>query len=224
MCGRYSTLTEDEIIEVREIIRSIAKRLSERVVADGWDSNGSVDGSVAGSLGNGDIAGAEIVGAEIAPTNRAPIITGKDDELFFDDAAFGFAKWDGKGVIINARAETLSEKPFFSRHLTHGRCVVPASGYLEWKEADDGKGKKIKHMIKDEAGNLLFMAGLWRDGDDGREFVIITKEPVGEIVAIHSRMPVILRIDQIEAWLSGAMTASDLAELTYAELTADVVL
>jgi putative SOS response-associated peptidase YedK len=192
MCGRYTVLTEDEIIEVREIIKTVALRLARDEI-DSYDDTR----------------------VEVAPTNHAPVVTSDGDELTFEHARFGFEKWDGKGVIINARAETIKEKSMFKNHITRGRCVVPASGYYEWKPPDEGQKKKVKHLIKDKHGNLLFMAGLWRDGKDGREFVVITKEPYGEVVGIHDRMPVMLRTDQLEGWLNGSMPIEELATLDY---------
>jgi len=192
MCGRYSVLTEDEIIEVRSIIREVSLRLARD-----------------------DFSGYEAGLKEIAPTNRAAIITSDGNELAFEFGRFGFEKWDGRGVIINARAETIRDKSMFKSCIDTGRCVVPASGYYEWKYPAEGQKKKVKHLIKDRDGNLLFMAGLWRDGKDGREFVVITKEPYGDVVRIHDRMPVILRIDRLEDWLSGAMPIEGLADLDY---------
>ena len=193
MCGRYTVLTEDEIIEVRSIIKEISLKLAR----DELDGNEEIRGL-----------------PEIAPTNRSPVVTSNGSELSFEHARFGFERWDGKGVIINARSETVKEKSMFKNHIQAGRCVVPASGYYEWK-AVDGQKKKDKHLIKDKSGNLLFMAGLYHDGKDGREFVIITKDPVGAVVEIHDRMPVILRVNQLEPWLSGAMPIDDLASLDF---------
>jgi putative SOS response-associated peptidase YedK len=194
MCGRYSVLTEDEVIAVREIIRSVSLRLAR----DEFDKYERI-----------------LQQKEVFPTNRAPVITGNGNEMAFELGQFGFERWDGKGVIINARAETVKEKAMFKNHIGKGRCVVPASGYYEWKQPGEEKKKKIKHLIKDSAGNLLFMAGLYRDGKDGREFVIITKDPVGQITEIHDRMPVMLRVDQLEDWLSGAMPVEALASMDY---------
>jgi len=185
-------LTEDDIVQVRYIIKDVAMKLSRE---EFYANDGSYK--------------------EIAPTNRVPIVTSNGEELSFEHAQFGFEKWDGTGVIINARSETAHEKPMFKSHVKTGRCIIPAPGYYEWKPPDDGKKKKIKHLIKDERGNLLFMAGLWREGKDGREFVIITKEPYGEVVDIHDRMPVILRADQLESWLSGAMPIEMLASIDF---------
>ncbi len=79
----------------------------------------------------------------------------------------GFKKWNSPGVIINARSETMRNKSTFSKHLETGRCVVPAGEFFEWERASAGisSGKK-KHYAKDKEGNLLFMAGLYRDTVD----------------------------------------------------------
>jgi len=191
MCGRYTPLTEDEIIEVRSILKDISLRLSRDELDDYVEKL-----------------------QEVAPTHRVPVVTRNDDTIAFEHAKFGFEKWDGKGVIINARAETVNEKSMFKNHVQAGRCVVPASGYFEWK-AQEGQKKKIKHLIKDRQGNLLFMAALYRNGKDGREFVIITKNPIGDVVNIHDRMPVILRVNQLESWLCGTMPIDELASLDY---------
>jgi len=227
VCGRYTSITEDEIIQVRSILRDISFKL---VRDDFLHSNASSNAHGIQSIHN--TSANTPTPPEIAPTNRAPVITSNGNEIAFESARFGFTKWDGNGVIINARAETVHEKAMFRKHITIGRCVVPASSYFEWKQPDgfdrsnvpsDGeqtgknkkKPKKIKHMIKDKDGNLLFMAGLWREGNNGREFVIITKDPFGDVVDIHDRMPVMLRTDQLEDWLSGAMAVEELMLLDY---------
>ncbi len=189
MCGRYTVLTEDEIIEIRDIL----KNLSLRIVRDDFECYDEEQG-------------------DICPTNHAPIITKNTDGISFESVKWGFKKWNSPGVIINARAETMKNKSTFAKHLETGRCVVPAGEFFEWERLE--KGKK-KYYAKDSAGNLLFMAGLYRDTDDGREFVIITKEATGDIAKIHDRMPVILRVNQIEAWLIGEITPDDLAVLEY---------
>lgn len=197
MCGRYSVLTEEEVIQVREIIRTWALKFARD------EFEGDEDGR-----------------QEVFPTNHAPIVSSINGEAAFESAQFGFSKWgDAKGVIINARCESIKDKPMFKGHADKNRCVVPASGYFEWKyaEVEDGKkkGKSIKHQMRDKDGNLLFFAGLYRDGKDGREFVVITKAPVGDVREVHDRMPVILRTDQLEAWLSGQMAIEELSSLEF---------
>ncbi len=189
MCGRYTVLTEDEIVEIREILQE----LSLRIVKDEFT------------------AYEEAVG-EVFPTDSAPVITGQGESVSFESVKWGFQKWDGSGVIINARCETIQIKGMFSKLIMGGRCVVPAGEFFEWEKLD--KGKK-KHFVKDKDGNILFMAGLYRDTEDGREFVIITKKATGEMKKIHDRIPVILRVDQLESWLSGKLSPDNLLKLDF---------
>ena len=199
MCGRYTVLTEDEIIKIREILRDISLGL----VRDEIGIRGEIDGNR----------------KEVFPTNTAPVITRDKFGVNFENIKWGFKKWQQEGVIINARAETLKEKSIFAKHLFSGRCVVPAGQFFEWEKLQKGKRK---YYAKDREGNLLFMAGLYRNVRDSesesgfsREFVIITKESVRDINRIHSRMPVLLRTDQIEPWLSGKLSPEDLVDSYY---------
>lgn len=189
MCGRYSVLTEDEIIEIREII----KELSLRIVKDEFEQYDKESG-------------------EICPTDQAPVIIKDNDGVSFEGLKWGFKKWDGKGVIINARCETIKINNTFSKLIDAGRCVVPAGEFFEWEKV--GKNKK-KHYVKDKDDNILFFAGLYRNTEDGREFVIITKEATGEMKKIHDRIPVILRVDQIESWLSGKLSPKDIEKIEF---------
>lgn len=208
MCGRYTVLTEDEIIEIREIL----KDLSLLIVRDDFENYDEAPG-------------------EVFPTNHAPVITKNNDGISFESVKWGFKKWSGPGVIINARSETMRNKSTFSKHLETGRCVVPAGEFFEWEKAagKTGSAGKKKHYAKDRDGNLLFMAGLYRDVKDEndyeaiqnnssgmvREFVIITKEVTGEMAKIHDRMPVILRVEQIEPWLTGVITPKDIEKMDF---------
>lgn len=201
MCGRYTVLTEDEIIEIREILN----KLSLALVRDDFEEYDKAPG-------------------EVFPTNSAPVITKNKDGIAFESVKWGFKKWNSPGVIINARSETMRNKSTFSRHLETGRCVVPAGEFFEWEKVPGKTGSdgKKKHYAKDRDGNLLFMAGLYRDVKDEsnpertiREFVIITKEATGEMARIHDRMPVILRVEQIEPWLTGEITPQDIERMEF---------
>lgn len=196
MCGRYTVLTGDEIIEIREIL----KNLSLRLVRDDFENYHEEPG-------------------EVYPARHAPVITKNANGIAFESVKWGFKKWNDSGVIINARSETIKQKSTFSRHLETGRCVIPAGEFFEWQKLEAGKKK---HYAKDKNGNLLFMAGLYRDNKDEnepaglfREFVIITKEAIGQMAEIHDRMPVILRVNQIEAWLTGKITPEDIEKMAY---------
>lgn len=113
--------------------------------------------------------------------------------------------------MINARAETLHEKPSFAKLLARRRCIIPANGFFEWQKTDHGK---IPMHIQMTDGEPFAMAGLWdRWQDDSGETVtsctIITTEPNPLMAPIHNRMPAILTQDQEAAWLDRRETATD---------------
>lgn len=107
--------------------------------------------------------------------------------------------------LINARAETLAEKPSFRGSLKYKRCLIPASGFYEWKPSPGAKGK-IPHYIALSSGLPFAFAGLWDEwaGPDGspvKTCTIITTEPNRLMSEIHNRMPVILPPDAYAQWL-----------------------
>ena len=114
--------------------------------------------------------------------------------------------------MINARAESVAEKPSFKRPLRFQRCIIPASAFFEWKSTTPGiKGAKVKLRIARKDGDLLSFAGLydtWRtpSGDELATCTIITTTPNSVVAPIHNRMPVILRPEYEEAWINPDLT------------------
>jgi putative SOS response-associated peptidase YedK len=108
------------------------------------------------------------------------------------------------GLLTNARAETIAEKPSFKGAIRHKRCLVPADGFYEWTGP---AGRKQPHLISPKAGGPMAFAGLhemW-GGGDGSELettAIITVAANETVSAIHDRMPAILQPSQFEAWLN----------------------
>jgi len=113
--------------------------------------------------------------------------------------------------MINARAETLAEKPSFRTALARRRCLIPADGFYEWQDpaADLAPGKKAAKTpmhIRLQDGALFAFAGLWDewhapDGSPLRSCTIITTAPNAVTAPIHDRMPVILRPSDEALWL-----------------------
>ncbi|MBS1709407.1 MAG: SOS response-associated peptidase [Armatimonadetes bacterium] len=105
---------------------------------------------------------------------------------------------------INARAETLAEKPAFRSAFAQRRCIVPADGFYEWHT--EGK-VKTPYFIQRADGKRLAMAGLFEtwNGPDGPipTFTIVTTEANQQMTFFHDRMPVILEESDWEAWLDG---------------------
>lgn len=120
--------------------------------------------------------------------------------------------------LINARAETLAEKPSFRAALAHRRCLIPADGFYEWKR--EGEGRRPYH-IRMRDGSPFVFAGLYEeweapDGSPIRTCTIITVEPNRLLAGIHNRMPAILSADAQAVWMDRSTTDPDrlLAVLT----------
>ncbi len=109
--------------------------------------------------------------------------------------------------LINARAETLVEKPAFRSAFRRRRCLVLADGFYEWRQ-EPGKRTKTPMLIKMKSGLPFAFAGLWEnwntpDGSNILSCTIITTEPNQLMQSIHNRMPVILPENAFPAWLEG---------------------
>ena len=126
---------------------------------------------------------------EFFPTNIAPVILKNDVTAF----KWGFPNFAKKGVIINARAETIEEKRMFKTSFHERRCVIPATGFYEWK------GKEKYHFTLPNSPTL-YMAGIYNEFADENCFVILTTKANQSMKEIHDRMPLILEKDMIHDW------------------------
>lgn len=105
--------------------------------------------------------------------------------------------------LINARAETLAEKPSYKQALAKRRCLIPADGFYEWKKRPGGSQP---YYVRRRDGELFAFAGLWEEWRDeqGRPLqtcTIITVEPNDLMAKIHDRMPAILKPEHEALWL-----------------------
>jgi putative SOS response-associated peptidase YedK len=112
--------------------------------------------------------------------------------------------------MINARMETLTQRPAFRSLLTANRCMIPASGYYEWKAEARGK---TPYYIQPTSHEFFAFAGLYDvwtnpDGEEIHTFTIITKDADGLVAQLHNRMPVILDRDLEDAWLDTEITST----------------
>ena len=144
----------------------------------------------------------------ISPTQRVPVILNESPK------ALNLLRWGlvpswAKDLkigtrMINARGETLTEKPAFRQAYQKRRCLVPATGFYEWKATPLGK---IPHHIRLQEDRLLTFAGLWEEWKDSegrpwRTFTIITTTPNPTMAEIHDRMPVVIPPADRAIWLS----------------------
>jgi putative SOS response-associated peptidase YedK len=124
-----------------------------------------------------------------------------------------------KSILINARSETVAQKPAFRDAFRHRRCLVPADGFFEWKHA--GRDR-MPWFFEPADGRPFCFAGLWDtwsggDVDALESFTILTTTPNETLAPFHDRMPVILPETAREAWL-----ANDASEAALTPLLAPV--
>ena len=155
----------------------------------------------------------------IAPTQLAPVVyskpSGQRETLM---TRWGLLPYwvkepeDFKANLFNARAESLSEKASFKRPFKTSRCLVPASGFYEWKKENGGK---VPHYIK-ASDDVIAFAGLyehWQKGDNEVvSHTIITTKPNDFMQSIHNRMPVILEQEAFDLWLDPSNDDTEMLE------------
>lgn len=156
----------------------------------------------------------------IAPTQEAPIVAADKRGIRMGLFRWGlvpfWAKDAGIGSrMINARSETLLEKPAFRQAVHARRCLVPADGFYEWGAGADGK---VPYWIHSPGGVPIAFAGLWERWDGGEgdplfTFTIVTTEASPAIAGIHGRMPVILEGDPRACWLDRDLPGEEAVEL-----------
>jgi putative SOS response-associated peptidase YedK len=145
----------------------------------------------------------------IAPTQSVPVIVREDNTTRYESMRWGlvphWAKDDhGTKPLINARAETVSDKPSFKTPFRRHRCLIPASGFYEWKRNGT---QKTPYYIQPADEQPICFAGLWdrwnkQDGSKLHSFSIITTTANEIVKPIHDRMPVILNESDEALWLN----------------------
>jgi len=156
----------------------------------------------------------------VAPTQPVPIVRVMEGERRFALVRWGLIPYWVKdpanfSLLINARGETVNEKPAFRNAMKRRRCLFPADGFYEWKV--EGGRKRAFHARKPGGGPLAF-AGLWETwtGPNGEEMetaAIVTTQANMEMAAVHHRAPVIVEPEQFDLWLGGEGDADRAAAL-----------
>ncbi|WP_035297071.1 SOS response-associated peptidase [Brevibacillus thermoruber] len=187
MCGRFTLVTDPEKLMSRFHLQEISFDLKPRY--------------------------------NIAPGQQIPAILAGGGRRRIGQLRWGlvpsWAQDDKIGYkMINARAETLREKPAFPRLFERKRCMIPADGFFEWKQMD---GRKQPMRITMRSGEPFAFAGLfdtWTapDGQKLHTCTIITTRPNEVVADIHDRMPVILRPEDEDLWLDREKYDPDLLQ------------
>ena len=146
----------------------------------------------------------------IAPTHDVPVVYNRDGNRVLNTMRWGLLPFWAKEYkvgyrMINAKAETLEEKRSFSPSLKSRRCIIPVSGFYEWKRFS--KTEKQAYAITSKDNAPLLMAGIWTSNSQIepdttiQSYAVITREPNELVADIHNRMPAILDERQISTWL-----------------------
>ena len=146
---------------------------------------------------------------DVFPKNIAPVVTNAGAAPM----KWGFPGFQKSGVIFNARSETMWEKSLFRNAAASRRCVVPASCYFEWGNAQESllgdeqpkKTPKVKVRFTLPGAPMFYLAGIFGDYPLDTlsipHFVVLTTEANDSVSGVHDRMPVILRGEEAAAWL-----------------------
>jgi len=183
MCGRFqlSNETEPDVEEINRILAEVQANLDKSKT---------------------DM---RIKTGEIFPTDNAPVLLRDRAGHAAALMRWGFPNWSGSGVIINARSETAHEKPTFAKPVRTSRCVVPSTGFFEWRR-ENGKTKE-KFLFRRSGSGALYMAGIYNrfkggGGEFYDAFTIMTTAANDSVRDVHGRMPVILYRDEIDGYLA----------------------
>ena len=131
---------------------------------------------------------------DICPTDMAPIIEKTDQGLKLSTCKWGYLLSKGKNLVINARVETVMDKPAFQNGILYHRILVPASRFYEWNHL-----KEKNSFTKPDAATLS-IAGFCDWFENERRF--LTTVANDSMVKVHDRMPLILEKEQMEDWFN----------------------
>jgi putative SOS response-associated peptidase YedK len=178
MCGRFTITLEASLVE---------EELELHEMPQGWSPRYNV-----------------------APTQPIPVVTSENErkvEWFTWGLVPSWAKDPSIGSrLINARSETLAEKPSFRSAYQRRRCLILADGFYEWGHPEGKGARAIPYYIRKKDKQAFAFAGLWEYwqssmGDEILSATIITCDPNSLIKPVHNRMPVMLAKDNLWEWL-----------------------
>ncbi len=149
---------------------------------------------------------------DICPSEQALVLVGRERELSAEMMCWGFPHRSGKGLLINARAESALDKPMFSDSLLRRRCVIPAGGFYEWSP-----WKERASFYREDAP-ALYMAGFYCPFSEQNRFVILTTKANASVAPVHDRMPLLLEECELEDWIFGEAFMKQVLKKTPAPL------
>lgn len=167
----------------------------------------------------------------IAPTQPIPIVRLVDGKRHFVLVRWGLVpSWvkdpNAFSVLVNARGESVRDKPAFRSAMKYRRCLIPADGFYEWQAR--GSGPKQPFYVRAKSGKPLAFAGLWENwmGPNGEEMetaLIVTTKPNQTLGPIHDRMPVIVPPEAFDLWLDTMHVDDETASVLIAPASDDLL-
>lgn len=148
-----------------------------------------------------------VLDRDIHPGDTAPVITAAGDQggsLRACRQKWGYPGPGGKGLVFNARSESVFEKRMFRNSVSQRRAAVPVSWFYEWNK------NKEKFTFTKEGSRILFLAGFYGRYEDGDRFVILTTQANASMTPVHSRMPLVLEREQVREWILDSKKTKEL--------------
>lgn len=143
---------------------------------------------------------------EIFPGDEVVSVLGENGRLRHAPAVFGFPGFRKNQLILNARAETVTQKAFFSDAFREHRAILPAAGFFEWSH----DGQKTKYLLSQNAQKTLYLCGIYKQIEGKNRFVILTMPANASMAGIHDRMPVIAAEQEVRTYLTDLKAANDI--------------
>ena len=148
-----------------------------------------------------------VLDRDIHPGDTAPVITAAGDQggsLRACRQKWGYPGPGGKGLVFNARSESVFEKRMFRNSVSQRRAAVPVSWFYEWNK------NKEKFTFTKEGSRILFLAGFYGRYEDGDRFVILTTQANASMAPVHSRMRLVLEREQVREWILDSKKTKEL--------------
>ena len=189
MCGRYfwNDDAEDEFLEDFPDLAGVVRRLRAGDYTPGMSAP-ALAADFSGIAGAAGVAENARFGSGI---RMEPLL-------------WGFPGFDKGRLLINARAESVKDRPTFADSFAGRRCALPAAGFYEW----DKKKEKVIFTLPDR--QILYLAGIYRPYGDENRFVVLTREANASMEPVHDRMPLILSGDEVLPWVSDPAKAGEI--------------
>ena len=164
MCGRYY-VDDQTAEEVKQLVCRVSQNLQP-------------------GISTGDVRPAEPAWVLLRTRSKWQLVRMK----------WGYPGREGSGLVINARSETVLEKPMFADSIRERRCVIPISGFYEWNS------RKEKYKCFHREQRVMYLAGCFKAFEGENRFVILTTKANPSMAGIHERMPLVLPDDALTAW------------------------